>query len=306
MNTQVINNSKHYFGMYGVLSEPLSMHDFGHYLVLNTISSPFLQFEISGNDYVKIQSEIDSMDPPMDQYIYIDLETDYDNRVLGWELVVLPYELEYATQIMLASYNRINTLNLFRFIQSLRHKALQSFMWSVFSNLEIAKKFVSIPASKRHHHSYPGGLLDHSLECARMVKKSLQELQGMSSIEIDTSSIAALLHDVGKVKTLNSDGTHSLEGYVMNHEYYTLNVIQPELEQLKKAHKQAAIALEYLLTWKDSDGYPNFIGATLIKAADRASTASDLQRKAFAGKPNYHSFASFETGSSQVYLSRLQ
>lgn len=307
MNTQVVNNSKHYFGLYGHMSEEFSMLNFGHYLAIHTANESNLVLEIAQDDYQELKGKIAATQLKTGQSFFLELEVDESNFILDWELVELPFDLHYANKLMLASYNRKNTISMFKFIQTLKHKALQSFMWSVLSNYEVAGSFVSIPASKKHHHSYPGGLLDHSLECLRIVTAGLKKLNSQPSItEVDITRIAALLHDVGKVATLTNGDGYRLEGYVMNHESYTLSVIHPELMQLKKTFERAGVALEYLLTWKDSDGFPNFIGATLIKAADRISTASDLKKTAFADKPSYYHFAQFEVGNNLVHLSRLQ
>ena len=78
-----------------------------------------------------------------------------------------------------------------------------------------------------------------------------------------------------------------------------------ELKQLKKTYEQAAIALEYMLTWKLSDGYPKFIGANLIKAADRVSTGVEMREAAFAPLPDYYHYTQIQTGHQSVRLSRL-
>lgn len=78
-----------------------------------------------------------------------------------------------------------------------------------------------------------------------------------------------------------------------------------ELRQLKKTYEQAALALEYMLTWKLSDGYPRYIGANLVRAADRLSTGGQLREQAFAPLPDYYHFTQITQGQQGVAVSRV-
>ena len=123
-----------------------------------------------------------------------------------------------------------------------------------------------------------------------MVVAAMQPLKHLSVREKELTQVAALLHDVGKTQTLNAEGNLTAEGYSLNHEHYTLSLMAEELKQLKRSYQQDAIALEYMLTWKISDGYPKYIWANLIKMADRTSTAASLREKVFADLPPYFYF----------------
>ena len=62
--------------------------------------------------------------------------------------------------------------------------------------------FFSAPASARYHGSYPGGLLEHSLNvyeclCDYVSRPRVKELYGMNYSD-ETLAISALLHDVCK------------------------------------------------------------------------------------------------------------
>lgn len=63
--------------------------------------------------------------------------------------------------------------------------------------------FFTAPASTQYHGSYPGGLLEHSLnvlECLRFENENLNYMEGFKIPEIpaDSITICALLHDVCK------------------------------------------------------------------------------------------------------------
>jgi 3'-5' exoribonuclease len=53
--------------------------------------------------------------------------------------------------------------------QSLRIHSLVRFVETVFADDRIALPFLLAPGSARHHHSRPGGLLEHSIEVAEIV-----------------------------------------------------------------------------------------------------------------------------------------
>ena len=287
------------------LTQQIGSFDYGQHVIVDTLQQIGHTFELSPDDYNQLVQDYRQTSIPADQWLFIELQVDEQDFVIGWNLISLPYSLEYATELYGSTYRTDLLFELFRFIGQLTSKSLQSFMWSVLSNPKVARAFVSIPASRSHHHAYPSGLLEHSMECLRIVQAGLKSLSHLSQREKDLTEVAALLHDIGKTQTLKANGDHTLEGLNVNHECYTLSVIVYELAQLKKTYEQAAVALEYMLTWKMSDGYPRFIGANLIKSADRTSTAAQLREKAFAELPSYYHYAQVRAGTGSIALSRL-
>lgn len=58
------------------------------------------------------------------------------------------------------------------------------------------KKFCATPASTRFHHSYPGGLYDHTMEVFYGVRQICEVFPELDS---EVAEIGALLHDIGKI-----------------------------------------------------------------------------------------------------------
>jgi 3'-5' exoribonuclease len=83
--------------------------------------------------------------------------------------------------------------------ERLSNNAIRGFVESVLADDEIAFPFISVPASRQHHHSIAGGLLQHSLECVIMVSRFIE----FPNIELELGIVGALLHDIGKIRTLN-------------------------------------------------------------------------------------------------------
>lgn len=169
------------------------------------------------------------------------------------------------------------------------HPALKSFVGWVLTDAAISFPFVALPASRQHHHNTAGGLLDHSLECASMVSRYYE----FPEMEIQVGMIAALFHDIGKIRTIQSVGKHSVAGYVLDHDALTLEILAPHLQRLDASCPDAGVALRYLLTWRcqRKNFHPLLTIAEAISAADHISSGLDRQRSAFEKCPDWHSFA---------------
>jgi 3'-5' exoribonuclease len=57
-------------------------------------------------------------------------------------------------------------------------------------------KFCTAPASTKFHHSYPGGLYDHTMEVFYGVKNVCEVFP---ELDMEVVGIGALLHDIGKI-----------------------------------------------------------------------------------------------------------
>jgi len=84
---------------------------------------------------------------------------------------------------------------------------------------ERLRGFLTAPASLKHHHARPGGLIEHSLDC---VDRVLAQAQGDTTVNQHVLSFVALLHDVGKAQEyLSSPSGYgvklSLRGELIGH-----------------------------------------------------------------------------------------
>lgn len=179
------------------------------------------------------------------------------------------------------------------YIQGCPTDALRAFLCRAFSEQYLRQAFLTLPASREHHHAWPGGLAEHSLEVATIV--------GRSAI-LDTptdcalGSVAALLHDIGKVRTMGADGRCTQRGWVLSHDALTLEVLANGLRFLDSCWPDGATDLRYLLTWKSTPvtRRPLRAIAILIQAADQYSSACSARDRAFHGKTDWQRFAVLE------------
>jgi 3'-5' exoribonuclease len=85
-------------------------------------------------------------------------------------------------------------------INSVRQRGLRALLEAVFDRERFAQ-FALAPAATQVHHAYLGGLLEHTLEVARLCRAQLAIHPEMDPELLVT---AALLHDVGKVREYNT------------------------------------------------------------------------------------------------------
>jgi len=154
----------------------------------------------------------------------------------------------------------------------------------------IARPLMALPASRQHHHAYPGGLLKHSLECARLAAALLPD---QSVAEKELVQLAALVHDIGKIRTLERDGQRSELGFAVDHDTLTLEMLAPILQALEQDWYEGAVALRTLLQhrhprWNQAPRYP---ACEAIRAADRMSASQGAANQAFEGLANWRNLS---------------
>ena len=82
------------------------------------------------------------------------------------------------------------------YIESIKDERIKLFMDKWFSESEMRDAFFFFPAAKQIHHAYIGGLLEHSLEVAK-ISLAIAEIYEESDKDIIIAG--ALLHDIGKI-----------------------------------------------------------------------------------------------------------
>lgn len=150
-------------------------------------------------------------------------------------------------------------------------------------------QFVTVPASYSFHHACASGLLTHSVDCARRFRLASD---GFTDDEVAVGTVASLLHDVGKARTLDSRGRNTPLGRMVSHEALTLEVCAHALGELEGQWAWAAHSLRNVWMWRvgpnvDWRKQPSL--AIAVQAADRLS--SELNKRedqAFTQEVNTH------------------
>lgn len=92
---------------------------------------------------------------------------------------------------------------------------LKQLLKKIFLDDELSKKFKVAPAAVNMHHSYLGGLLEHTVSVAELGR----QLAAKYNADHDLLVTAALLHDIGKVNELSVGKSinYSQEGRLVGH-----------------------------------------------------------------------------------------
>lgn len=165
-------------------------------------------------------------------------------------------------------------------MESIGNEALRIFVRSILADDSIALRFISLPASGKHHHSHAGGLLEHSLSCADIVSRFHEFPQHMLELGI----IGALFHDIGKIHSYSEDGARLNSAYVLDHDDLTLEVLANHLKLLDTHCKDAGTALRYIWSWRrnrHSRRIPLITISEAVLLADHISAGLSAEDLAF-------------------------
>lgn len=212
------------------------------------------------------------------------------------ELVALqdktPLESEQLHYLAKVASNPLDTIRLVKFVGYLKNKALQRFMLALLTDRNRMTKFVTLPASKAHHHHQAGGLLAHSLEVTQLCFHLLKNLPGISANERELTLCAGLLHDFGKTITMTAQNSYTSMGYSVSHDELTLASLEPYFSQLTEDWAEGAATLAYLLTWCYQKGNAKYATAVIVKSADQISASVQRRNELFSDKPPHHHYVS--------------
>lgn len=166
---------------------------------------------------------------------------------------------------------------------------LRQFIWRVLGKPHIGVPFFRAKASQDHHHAFAGGLADHSLAVAKL---TLQSLPDMDDREAWLSAIAGLLHDIGKIRCFDDNGT-TAPGFVLRHEHWTLEILAEALAWLDRQWPDGALAIRYLLSSSSQKQAqrPLLPGVMAISYADRMNSALEIRTQVFSQRPRWQRFA---------------
>jgi hypothetical protein len=222
------------------------------------------------------------------------------HQVKSWQVIQIPYPTTDIDGLYQTTEHPQALDRLWAIISRITVPCLRTWLFNVFTKPQLAIPFVQVPASHQHHHSYPGGLLLHSVECAEWVERVAMDT--LNDKEIALTTATALLHDMGKIETLR----HTDVGRMVDHQVLSLILMEPLLRDLQTQWPQGAHALRQMLSWSPQSGkFPKFPGVLLVKMADQYSAALSARNMAFAGQPDFFYWATLKTPTSIQHFNRV-
>jgi len=101
-------------------------------------------------------------------------------------------------------------------IEQIQNTNLNSLVHQFYDDPDFLRQFTSVPGSRRMHHAYLGGLLEHTAE---MLKLCETVLGLYPEIDADLLRTGVLLHDIGKVREYRweNEVEYTDEGQLIGH-----------------------------------------------------------------------------------------
>ncbi len=163
---------------------------------------------------------------------------------------------------------------LFDFVNSVKNEYLQNLLRAVFKDEEFMKKFENAPGSVGIHHTYVGGLLEHTLNVAKICNTVAQIYP---EIDRDLLISGALLHDIGKIYEYEVSASISSTnaGKLIGHIIIGTHLVEDKIEQFEDFPEELRINLLHLIV--SHHGEYEFGSPKLPQTAEAAALAySDL------------------------------
>lgn len=131
-------------------------------------------------------------------------------------------------------------------IASIANPHLKALLNSIFSEEAVADKFKLAPAGKLWHHTYTGGLLEHTLTVAEICDKVASHYR---LLDRDLLITGALLHDIGKTEELTGRlfFEYSDVGRLLGHVVIGSEIVQDKISKLKEFPEDLAAKVKHLV-----------------------------------------------------------
>ncbi len=194
----------------------------GCFRVLDYYSAKRDNALIKIGDIIKIKGTIESYQGnfqivlPKDQQIEVLKKEDYDIKVFISEtdkdIAVLKEEL-------------------LKLIKTIKNDNYKNLLNKIF-NPRFLERFLKAPAAIHVHHAYIGGLIEHTLEVAKLCDSSCSVYKNLNR---DLVVTGALLHDIGKVEEfLINDGIEKSDsGEFLGHIFIGAEIVKRVGEEIK-------------------------------------------------------------------------
>ena len=161
---------------------------------------------------------------------------------------------------------------------------LRELLQRIFADEELRPRLLQAPAAKLWHHSYLGGLLEHTLSVAAIADFLAEHYSG---VDRDLLMAGALLHDIGKVLELEVGGylDYSDPGRLLGHITLGVQMISRHAAQVPQLTLNRLNQLLHLVLShhgepeKGSPVKPQTVEAFLLHYADEMdSKVAGVQR----------------------------
>ena len=130
--------------------------------------------------------------------------------------------------------------------QQIKDQHLGHLLRLFWEDKPFVERFKMAPASTRLHHTFLGGLLEHTLSLTQLATKNAGHYSGLN---LDLLITASILHDLGKVDelTYHRSFDYSDEGRLLGHIILGIEKLESKIHQISDFPKDLATQLKHLL-----------------------------------------------------------
>ncbi len=127
-----------------------------------------------------------------------------------------------------------------------RNPFLRKLLEAFFTDADFVRKFKLAPAAKGVHHVYLGGLLEHTLAVAQLLKAVGPRY---AAVNPDLLITAGILHDIGKISELSFDRNfdYTDEGRLLGHILIGLEMTETKIKTIPEFPEPLALHLKHIL-----------------------------------------------------------
>ena len=133
-----------------------------------------------------------------------------------------------------------------KILKGIENHFIKTLVDKFLSDRSFTNRFKRAPAAKNFHHSYLGGLLEHTLSVCQMGQYVVEHYP---ELDKDMLMAGAFLHDIGKIKELYFDRhiDYTDEGRLLGHVVLGVTLVDKKMEDLKDFPEELALRLKHLI-----------------------------------------------------------
>ncbi|MGC6447051.1 MAG: 3'-5' exoribonuclease YhaM family protein [Rubripirellula sp.] len=158
------------------------------------------------------------------------------------QMIVTAVERIDPSRVDLADFERFDSQKanqlfgqLSSMLKGVKDPALQAIGEAFLADSDFVQALQRAPAAVSHHHAFPGGLLQHTVDLMELVKIVATRYPQLDG---DLLLYGAFLHDLGKIKELSSSGetTYTDQGQLVGHIVIGVQMLSEKICDVSQRH----------------------------------------------------------------------
>jgi len=188
-------------------------------------------------------------------------------------------------------------------VDTMLNPHLRALLSAMLADEKFCRDLAQSAAARDLHHSYRGGLLEHTWKLMRTASLILPEVY--PDLDPDLVLAGLFLHDIGKIRELDSGAEigYTKEGFLLGHLYLSIEIMRRYLSGLEDFPEELRLQLEHLLLshhgereW-GSPVVPQTPEAIFVHHLDNLDAKTNMVLRAIKSDPNVgEDFTQFHRG----------